>query len=92
MLNISKTRTTPYHPKCDGQVERTNRTIMELLALNTSNPTDNWDVDLGIILMAYRSAVRSSTGYTPYILLHGREMRLPLDIIYRPPDVEYSRI
>ena len=88
MLNISKTRTTPYHPQCDGQVERTNRTIIELLALNTSNLTENWDLDLGIIVIAYRSAVKSSTGYTPYFLLHGREMRLSLDIIYRLPDVE----
>ena len=92
MLNILNTRTTSYHPQCDGQVQRTNRTIIEQLALNTLNPTENWNLDLSFILMGYRSAVQSSTSYTPYVLLHGREMRLPLDIIYRPPDLEYSRI
>ena len=30
MLGISQTRTSPYHPQCDGQVERINRTIIEL--------------------------------------------------------------
>ena len=41
--------------------------------------------------MAYRSAVQASTGYTPYFLLYGREMRLPLDVIYRPPERDQSR-
>ena len=62
-----------------------NRTIIELLKLNVANPTDNWDLELGLCLMAYRSAVQSSTGYTSYYLLYGKEMRLPLDIMYRPP-------
>ena len=90
VLGIAKTRTTPYHPQCDGQVERMNRVIIELLALNVQNPTDNWDLELGLTLMAYRSAVQTSTGFTPHYLLFGREMRLPLDIIFRPPDKEQS--
>ena len=32
VLGIAKTRTTPYHPQCDGQVERMNRVIIELLS------------------------------------------------------------
>ena len=91
MLNIKKTRTTPYHPQCDGQVERMNRTLIELLALNVENPTENWDLNLGLVLMSYRSAVQSSTGHTPYFMLFGREMRLPLDIMYRPPEIEHTR-
>ena len=34
LLGIAKTRTSPYHPQCDGQVEGMNRTIIELLKLN----------------------------------------------------------
>ena len=41
--------------------------------------------------MAYRSAVQSSTGFTSYYLLYGKEMRLSLDIIYRPPLTDKSR-
>ena len=41
--------------------------------------------------MAYCSAVQVSTGYTPYFLLYGREMRLPLDVIYRPPERDQPR-
>ena len=31
LLGIEKTRTTPLHPKSDGQVERFNRTLVEML-------------------------------------------------------------
>ena len=89
--NIKKTRTSPYHPQCDGQVERMNRTLIELLALNVANPTENWDLKLGVVLIAYRSAVQSSTGFTPHFMLFGREMRLPLDVMYRPPEASYTR-
>ena len=41
--------------------------------------------------MAYRSAVQSSKSYTSYYLLYGKEMRLPLDIMYRFPGTEQTR-
>ena len=91
MLGISKTRTSPYHPQCDGQVNSMNRTIIELLVLNTANPTDTWGLNLGLALMAYRSAVQTSTGVSRHFLMYGPDMRLPIDIMYRSPNHEVSR-
>ena len=90
-LGISKTRTSPYHSHFDGQIQRMNQTIIELLVLNTANPTDNWDLNLGLALMAYRSAVQTSTGFTPHFFMYGREMGLHIDIMYRSPNHEVSR-
>ena len=92
LLNIKKSRTSLYHPQCDGQVERMNRTLIELLALNVANPTENWNLNLGLMLIAYRSAVQSSTGLTPQFMMFGRKMRLPLVIMYRPPEASHSRL
>ena len=38
-----KTKTTPYHPECDGLVERFNRTLLMMLAMFASEHKDDWD-------------------------------------------------
>ena len=32
VMGITKTRTTAYHPQCDGQFERQNRTLQDMLS------------------------------------------------------------
>jgi len=41
---------------------------------------DNWDELLDSILFAYRSSQHNSTKCTPFLLMYGREARLPIDI------------
>ena len=48
-------------------------------------------MEINLVLMAYRSAIKTSTNFTPYFMLYGRDMRLPFDIMYRTPEHELSR-
>ena len=68
-----KTRTTPYHPESDGLVERFNRTLLMMLAMFASKNREDWDELLPPVMMAYRSSVHESTGFSPYRLMFGEE-------------------
>ena len=54
LLDIEKTRTSPLHPQSDGQVERYNRTLIEMLRGNLKETQENWDLQLQPCLMADR--------------------------------------
>lgn len=81
LLRIDKLQTTAYHPESNGIVERSHQTIMAGLSQFIEEDQRNWDVWLPYVMMAYRSTPHNTTKYSPYYLLHGREMRLPIDWI-----------
>ena len=82
-LDIHKTRTTPYHPQSDGLVERFNRSLVDGLAKVLENENE-WDTLVPLICMQYRASTHRVTGCSPAQLMFGRELRIPLDVVYPP--------
>ena len=82
IFRIKKTRTTPYHPQCDGQVERFNRTLLHMLSTTIKEHPFDWEDQLPKVCMAYNTSVHSSTGFSPYFLMFGRQPKLPIDLAY----------
>jgi hypothetical protein len=74
LYDIDKTRTTPYHPQSDGQVERFNRSLMDILS-NLQNKYGEWDQALPFAYSSYNATIHESTNYTPNFLWYGRELR-----------------
>ena len=70
---------TAFHPQTDGQTERTNQTLEQLLRC-TLEGTADWDLQLPILELAYNTSVSTSTGSTPYKIVYGREAVTPLDL------------
>lgn len=70
--------TTPYHPQSDGQTERANRTIEDMLRAYISPHHDDWDKHLVAVEFAYNNSVHDGTGYTPFYLNYGQHPNTPL--------------
>jgi len=81
LLDVHKTRTTPYHPQCDGQSERFMRTIKEMITSYVSENQRDWDAKLEILTFAYNTATHEGTKHSPYYLMFGQKPKVPLDLI-----------
>lgn len=90
LLGIQKTRTTPYNPKSDGFVERFNKTLMTMVAtlVDPLRSQRDWDEQITYAMFAYRSAVQESTQNTPNMMMLGRNVELPVDVMFGKPDGE----
>ena len=69
-------------------VERMNRTLGAMLRQYMNEQQTEWDEWLPYCAMAYNSSRHSSTGYTPHMLMFGREMRIPLELVLPSPEEE----
>ena len=71
-------------------VERFNRTLEAQLSKFVEDHQRDWDSHLPLLLMAYRTAIHETTGCTPASLMLGRDLRLPIDLLFGRPDQEPS--
>lgn len=76
---------TPYHPQSNGLTERFNATFVVQLAKLTDRESNNWDQFLHSIVFAYNTGSHSSTNFSPFELLFGRQANLPTD----PPPTDF---
>ena len=58
-------------------VERFNRTLLQLLWGYTEHNDLDWERNLTLMLYAYRAASNASTGFSPFVLMMGRDPVLP---------------
>ena len=77
--------TTAYHPEADGQTERVNRVLIEMLRAMVDEEQSNWDDCLASCEITYNTSQHSSTQHSPYYLNHGEEMTKPISLLAPPP-------
>ena len=69
-----------YHPQTDGQTERVNRTLEDMLRHWCSPDQDDWDKYLKLAEFACNNAYHTSVGETPFMLTFGQHPRTPASL------------
>ena len=89
MLGVDKTRTSAFHPQGNGQVERHNRVVADMLSKYCANNPRIWDRLVPYLTFVYNTTVHKTTGATPFSLVYGAECQYPIDLFYlRQPGAE----
>ncbi|XP_054925300.1 uncharacterized protein [Dermacentor andersoni] len=81
LLAIKHLSSTPYHPMCNGLVERFNGTLKQMLRKMCQEEPKSWDRLLAPLLFAYREVPQASMGFSPFELIYGRHIRGPLSLL-----------
>ena len=85
LFDIKRHFTSPYHPMTNRLTESKNSYILQALRVYCKGQQDDWPELLPGIMMAYRSTpATQSTQFSPFFMLYGREMRLPVDTVLQP--------
>jgi hypothetical protein len=73
-LNFS----SAYHPQTDGQTERTNQILEDMLRACALKYRKSWDKSPPYAEFSYNNSYQASIKMTPYEALYGRQCRTPL--------------
>lgn len=79
-----------YHPETDGQTERVNRILGEMLRHYTNWKYDNWDLNLPLVEFAHNNAPSSATGMTPFFCCYGKHPRTPMNDIVKAANLVWE--
>lgn len=81
LTGVNHMVSTAYHPQTNGLDERLNQTLQRALLKIVEENENQWNKFLDSVLFAYRTSRQSSTKYSPFYLMYGREPRLPIGLI-----------
>jgi len=70
-LNINNTNSIAYRPQSQGQTEKFNGTLIDMISHFVQDKPTKWNLYLKYVLFAYNTSINDTTKNTPFYLLHG---------------------
>jgi hypothetical protein len=77
-LGTKLIRSSAYHPQTDGQTERVNQILEDMLRACALQYDKNWDKCLSLAEFSYINSYQTSLKMAPFEALYGRRCRTPL--------------
>ncbi|MDN3212552.1 hypothetical protein QCB48_10890, partial [Haemophilus sp. SZY H51] len=77
-LGTKLLHSTAYHPQMDGQTERVNQVLEDMLRACVLTFADTWDQCLPLAEFSYNNSYQESIKMAPFEALYGRRCRTPL--------------
>jgi transposase InsO family protein len=68
-----------YHPQTDGQTERVNQIVEDMLRASIMHFDKSWDKCLSLAEFSYNNSYQASLKMAPFEALYGRRCRTPLN-------------
>ncbi|KAL0439424.1 UNVERIFIED_CONTAM: hypothetical protein Slati_2425400 [Sesamum latifolium] len=79
-LHIKQRFTSVSHPQANGQVEVTNRILVQGIKKRLDRTRGTWVEELTSVLWSYRTTPSGSTGESPFTLVYGTEAIIPAEL------------
>ena len=86
------TPSTAYHPETDGQTERVNRTLEQMLRAYVGYRQDDWDGWLPLVEFTYNNAKQASTGLSPFYCDLGQHPLVPSSLTMHTEFSDITRV
>eukprot|EP00878_Enallax_costatus_P019840 GHUV01020945.1.p1 GENE.GHUV01020945.1~~GHUV01020945.1.p1 ORF type:complete len:366 (+),score=43.64 GHUV01020945.1:125-1222(+) len=80
-LQVQHALSTAFHPESDGNTERVNRVLEDMMRCYIDPAQTNWDTLLPLIEFAINDSFHESVQAVPFVLNYGKRPRLPLDLV-----------
>jgi transposase InsO family protein len=78
-LGTKLIRNSSYHPQTDGQTERINQILEDMLRASILNFDKSWDKCLSLVEFSYNNSYQASLKMPPFYALYRRRCRTPLN-------------
>ena len=77
-LNTALNFSTSFHPQTDGQTERVNQVLEDLLRMYVKDRPSKWEDYLHLVEFAYNNNYQTSARFSPFEILYGRKCNNPI--------------
>ena len=81
---IKHVKTTAFHPQANGNIERMDSTLNNLIKTSIAENQNDWDENLKYVTFVINSTINQTTGFTPFELTFRRMPNIQSEIENSP--------